>query len=125
MSADYLYNDLTYKVIGALYEAHKNLGCVHKENIYHEAIKIELKLKNIPFDEEEALEVKYKGKKIGAYRPDFVIDEKVILEIKAVPILSKVVVDQMYYYVKGSNYKIVLLDNFGSHKLGIKRRIYT
>ncbi|MFZ5800960.1 MAG: GxxExxY protein [Candidatus Omnitrophota bacterium] len=125
MGTDYLYKDLTYKIIGALFEVHKNLGAVHKENIYHEAIKIELKLQNIPFEEEKSLEVKYKGQPIGAYKPDFIIDNKVILEIKAVPILAKPMLDQMYYYVKGSKYKLALLANFGSHKLVVKRRIYT
>lgn len=125
MSETYLYKDLTYKIIGALFEVHKNLGCVHKENIYHEAIKIELKLQGLPFEEEKALEVKYKGHKIGVYRPDFIIDDKVILEIKAVPAIVKSMVDQMYYYVKGSGYKIALLANFGTSKLIVKRRIYT
>jgi GxxExxY protein len=124
MGTDYIYNDLTYKIIGALFEVHKNLGPVHKENIYHEAIKIEFKLQGISFVEEKILEVKYKGQKIGIYRPDFIIDEKVILEIKAVPILVKTMVDQMYYYVRGSKYKLALLANFGTNKLGIKRRIY-
>lgn len=125
MSADYLYKDLTYRIIGSLFEVHKNLGCVHKENIYHEAIKIEFKLQGIPFSEEKALEVKYKGQKIGVYRPDFIVDDKVILEIKAVPILAKIMIDQMYYYIKGSKYKLALLANFGTNKLVIKRRIYT
>lgn len=125
MSADYLYKDLTYKIIGALFEVHKNLGCVHKENIYHEAIKIEFQLQGIIFSEEKALEVKYKGQRVGLYRPDFIIDDKVILEIKAVPYLAKTMMDQMYYYVKGSKYKLVLLVNFGTNKLIVKRRIYT
>jgi GxxExxY protein len=125
MGTDYLYKDLTYKVIGALYEVHKNLGPVHKENIYHEAIKIEFILQDIAFSEEKTLEVRYKGQKIGAYKPDFIIDDKVILEIKAVPFLTKAIADQMYYYVRGSKYKLALLANFGTNKLTIKRRIYT
>lgn len=125
MVTEYIYKDLTYKIIGALFEIHRNLGCVHKENIYHEAIKIEFKLQDISFVEEKTLEVAYKGKKIGVYRPDFIIENKVILEIKAALQLAKTMVDQMYYYVKGSKYKLVLLANFGSKKLDIKRRIYT
>lgn len=125
MSTDYLYNELTYKIIGALFEVHKNLGPVHKENIYHEAIKIELNQQGIPYIDEKTIDVKYKGKKIGVYKPDFIIDDKVILEIKAVPLLTKVMIDQMYYYVKGSQYKLALLANFGTNKLIVKRRIYT
>ena len=69
--------------------------------------------------------VKYKGKNIGLYRPDFIIDNKVILEIKVAPAINKAMQDQVYYYVKGAHYKLVLLANFGTSKVGIKRLIYT
>jgi GxxExxY protein len=120
-----LYKDLTYKIIGALYEVHKELGNVHKEIIYHKALATELNNRHIPFVEETAIDVKYKGKKIGLYRPDFIIDEKVILEIKVAPMITKAMQDQVYYYVKGTKYKLLLLANFGTTKLGIKRLIYT
>ena len=60
MGTDYLHKDLTYKIIRALFEVHKNLGPVHKENIYHEAVKIEFKEQDIPFVEERILEVEYR-----------------------------------------------------------------
>lgn len=120
-----LYEDLTYKVIGALYEVHNELGSAHKENIYHKAVVIELKKRNIDFEEEKPLPVRYKGQKIGVYRPDFIIEDKVIIEIKAVPRITKAMFDQIFYYIKGTNYKLVLLANFGTSKLTIKRRIYT
>jgi len=122
---NYIYKDLTYEVIGAVYEVHKELGTVHKENIYHKALSIELKNRNIPYEEEKAIDVKYKDKKIGLYRPDFIIDDKVILEIKVASVIAKAMQDQVYYYVKGTKYKLVLLANFGTSKVGIKRLIYT
>ena len=122
---DYIYQDLTYNVIGCLYEVHKELGSIHKESIYHRALAIELKNKDIPFTEEKSIEVKYKGKSIGQYRPDFIIDNKVILEIKVTPAITKAMQDQVYYYVRGTPYKLVLLANFGTTKVGIKRLIYT
>jgi len=122
---DYIYKDLTYKIIGAIYEVHKELGSVHKEIIYHKAIAIELAEKGIPFVEEKSIDVKYKEKKIGVYRPDFIIDDKVILEVKVAPAITKAMRDQVYYYVKGTKYKLVLLANFGTTKVGIKRLIYT
>ncbi len=125
MIADGLYKDLTYKIIGALYEVHKELGSVHKEVIYHKAVAIELADRKIDFIEEKPIDVKYKGKKIGVYRPDFIIEDKVILEIKVVPMITKAIQDQVYYYVKGTRYKLVLLANFGTYKVGIKRLIYT
>lgn len=120
-----LYKDLTYKIIGILFDVHNELGPVHKENIYHKAVAIELENNNIKFDEEKTLPVKYKGKTVGAYKPDFIIEDKVILEIKAVPSLTKEAFNQIYFYIKGTKYKLVLLANFGTKKLTVKRRIYT
>lgn len=125
MITDGLYKDLTYKIIGAVYDVHKELGAVHKEIIYHKALSIEFKNRNISFTEEKSIDVKYKGKKIGVYKPDFIIDDKVILEIKITPAITKAMQDQVYYYVKGTKYKIVLLVNFGTSRVGIKRLIYT
>ena len=125
MSPDYLYKDLTYKIIGALYEVHKELGSIHKEIIYHKAVAIELAIRNIDFIEEKGIDVKYKGKKIGVYRPDFIIKDKVILEIKVTPIITKAMQNQVYYYIRGTKYKLVLLANFGTSKLRIKRLIYS
>ena len=121
----YIYKDLTYKTIGCLYEVHKELGSVHKEIIYHKALALEFKNKGIPFVEEKSLSVKYKGSRIGSYKPDFIIDDKVILEIKVAPAITKAMQDQAYYYAKGTKYKLVLLANFGTPKVGIKRLIYT
>jgi GxxExxY protein len=59
----YIYKELTYKIIGAIYNIHKELGNVHKETIYHKAIAIELAEKEIPFEEEKPIDVIYKGKK--------------------------------------------------------------
>lgn len=122
---DYIYEDLTYKLIGVIYNVHKELGSVHKEIIYHNAIAIELSEKGVAFVEEKPIDVKYKGKKIGIYKPDFIIDDKVILEIKVAPVITKAMKDQIYYYVKGTKYKLVLLVNFGTSKVGIKRLIYS
>lgn len=120
-----LYKELTYKIIGALYEVHNELGSVHKENIYHKAVALEFKLRHVDYIEEPELTVEYKGKKIGVYKPDFIIENKVILEIKVVPTITKVMFDQIFYYIKGTEYKLALLANFGTARLTIKRRIYT
>lgn len=120
-----LYKELTYKIIGALYEVHNCLGSFHKENIYHKAVALEFESRGLSFTEEARLPIQYKGKKIGAYQPDFIVEDKVILEIKAVPVIVKPMLDQAFYYIKGTKYKLVLLANFGTSKLTIKRRIYT
>ncbi len=122
---DYIYKDLTYKIIGTVYDVHKELGSVHKEIIYHKAVAIELSEREILFVEEKPIDIKYKGKKIGIYKPDFIINDKVILEIKVAPAITKAMKEQVYFYVKGTKHKLVLLVNFGTRKVGIKRLIYT
>ena len=65
---EYIYKNLTYKIIGAVYNVHRELGIVHKEIIYHRALATEFTEKKIPFAEEKPINVKYKGKKIGIYK---------------------------------------------------------
>ncbi|UCG93461.1 MAG: GxxExxY protein [candidate division WOR-3 bacterium] len=86
---------------------------------------MEFEDKKINFVEEKSLPVKYKNKIIGSYKPDFIIEDKVILEIKAVPLITKAMMDQIYFYVRATKYRLVLLANFGTKRLTIKRRIYT
>jgi len=100
------YKELTYAIIGCVYQVHRALGSVHKESIYHRALAIEFKERGITFEEEQAIEVRYKGKRIGVYRPDFIVDEKVIVEVKVAPVITKAMQAQVYYYVKGTPYQL-------------------
>lgn len=120
-----LYGDLTYQIRGAMFAVHTALGPGHKESVYHKALAKEFTLTGIRFVTEKALDVSYKDEKVGVYRPDFVVDEKVIIEIKAVPFLAKNAESQMSYYLRGTNYQLGLLVNFGSKRLDIRRRIYS
>lgn len=119
-----LYEDLSYKVKGCFYEVYNELGPGHKEQIYHEALKILFKEIKIDFVEEKRINVKFKGMEIGIYKPDFIIAEKIIVEIKSVLSMPNVFEKQLYYYLKSSNYKVGYLVNFGSDKIDIRRRIY-
>lgn len=125
MPTDLLYDKLTYKIRAVIFKVYNTLGFGHKEIVYHKALSIEFKNRNIPFQEEVSLDVLYENQKVGIYRPDFVIDNKIIIEIKAVPFMSKEFEAQMVYYLRGTNYKLGLLVNFGSSKLEIKRKIWT
>ena len=119
-----LYENLTYKIIGICYEIHNELGPIHKEKIYQKALERAFEDSSIQFSREVNLPVVFKGRKVGAYKPDFIIENKVILEIKAVNFITKSANSQLTYYLKGTNYKIGLLVNFGSKSLDIRRRIY-
>ncbi|MEK7193402.1 MAG: preprotein translocase subunit SecA [Patescibacteria group bacterium] len=119
-----LHEDLTYRIRGILFSIKNVLGLGHKENIYQKAIESELLKAEIVFEREKAIDVLYDGKKIGTYQPDFVIDGKVILEIKAVPFIGKIEEKQVWSYLKGSPYRLALLANFGGKDIEIKRIVY-
>ncbi|MFH1402018.1 MAG: translation elongation factor 4 [Patescibacteria group bacterium] len=119
-----LYKDLSYKIRGAVFEVRKKLGLGHKEMVYHKALEIELKKRGIFTKSEPVIPVIYEGKKIDVYQPDFIIEDKIIVEIKALPEIGKPQNEQVWTYLKGSEYKLALLVNFGSKDLEIKRFVF-
>ena len=119
-----LYKDLSYKVVGCFYNVFNELGPAHKEQIYHKALCIEFKDEGIIFYDNKKLRVKYKNQDIGIYQPDFIVDDKIIVEIKSLLQMPNVFDKQLYYYLRGTKYNLGYLVNFGSEKLEIKRRIY-
>lgn len=120
----FLYGDLTYKIRGAMFKVHRTLGSGHKEGIYHKALEKEFALQNIPFRTEVTLAVVYEGERVGNYRPDFIVDDKVLIELKALPILPIQAARQLSYYLRGTEYRLGLLVNFGASSLVIKREIW-
>lgn len=122
---DLLYADLTYKIRGAIFNVYNNLGFGHKEQVYQKALAKEFDGLGIPYKREKSLKVNYKGEIVGNYKPDFVVDEKVILELKAVEFVPKTFETQLINYLKATNYNVGLLVNFGSPKLVIRRLIWT
>ena len=112
-----LYKDLTYKIIGILFKVHKKLGCGFTEKIYQHAIEIEFKKEDIHYEIEKEFAVDYDGQKIGRFRLDLIIDNKVIVELKAVERLPKVFREQLISQLKASPYEVGLLVNFGTPKL--------
>lgn len=116
-----IYADLTYKVFNVFNE----LGFGHKETVNQKALIKELKDIGLPFKTEFPLNVKYKGEHVGNYRPDFLIDEKVIIELKSVDFMPKKYEIQLLHYLKTTGYSLGLLINFGSPKLYIKRLVWT
>ena len=119
-----LYEDLTYKIRGAIFTVHKTLGSGHKETIYHKALAVEFKKQDLKFIEEKPIPIKYEKIKVGVYRPDFIVEDKIIIEIKAVPFMAKNHLEQMKHYLMATDYKLGLLVNFGARKAEIKRIIH-
>ncbi|MBU1087512.1 MAG: GxxExxY protein [Candidatus Omnitrophica bacterium] len=118
-----LYKELAYETVGCFYNVYNALGPGHKELIYQKALGIEFDNKKITYCSQKKLAIEYDGKKIGTYEPDFVIDDKIIVEIKSVLIMPQVFEKQLFYYLRGSKYRLGYLINFGSDKIDIRRRI--
>lgn len=123
--SDFLYEDLSYKIRGCAFRVYNTLGFGHKENIYSEALKSEFEKEGIKLEREKVLPVFYQGKKVGIYRPDFIIENKILIEIKAVSFMPRDYEIQLTYYLKGTEYKLGFLINFGNRKLDIRRRVWT
>ena len=124
MTDKLIYKNLTYRVIGCFYDVYNELGPAHKEQVYHEALKVIFEEKAIPYEEKKRLKIKFRGKNVGIYEPDFIIDDKIIIEIKSVLNMPKVFENQLYYYLRGTTYKVGYLVNFGNEHIDIRRRIY-
>ncbi|MCL5795487.1 MAG: GxxExxY protein [Patescibacteria group bacterium] len=122
-----LYKDLSYQVQGAAIEVSKNYGSGHKEAIYQKALEEELSIRKLSFNKQESIKIfsPKTGKFIGVYRPDLVIDNKIVIEIKSLEFITKKMICQIYDYLKNSDYELGYLINFGSDRLLIKRIIYT
>ena len=118
----YLHQELTGKIIGACINVHNELGCGFHEKVYQEAMAIVLEESGIPFEREKHLPIEFHGRILDCdYIADFVIDNAVILELKAVSEMSSVFEAQVINYLKATGLQIGLLINFGQRELQVKR----
>lgn len=122
---DFLYENLSYKILGCAFRVYNTLGFGHKENVYQEALAADFRKIGINFEKEKVLPVLYNGEKVGTYKPDFIVEDKIIIEIKAVLFMPKDYETQLTYYLKGTKHKLGFLINFGGKKLDIPRRVWT
>lgn len=120
----FLYKDLTYAIRGALFNVRKKLGLGHKEQIYHNALEIEFRKSGLKFESKKNIPIRYDGKKIGVYQPDFIVEDKVLIELKSLPEIGQPQTEQLWSCLKGCEYKLALLINYGSRDLEIKRVVY-
>ena len=119
-----LYSDLTFKIIGAAMEVHRELGHGFLEAIYHEALALELSLRNIPFESERSLTIIYKGKPLKkTYTADFICYDKILIEIKALSAMTSDHFSQTLNYLKATGIKVGLIINFGTPSLTYRRLI--
>ena len=125
MDKKLIFADITYKIRRATFNVYNILGFGHKEQVYQKAITKEFEEMKLSYKKEESLAVRYKDEVVGNYRPDFIIDDKVILELKSVEFMPKSYDTQLIHYLKTTGFQVGLLVNFGSPKLVIKRLVWT
>lgn len=117
------YEFLTEQIIGAAYKVHSKLGHGFLEKVYENALAIELKKAGLDVEQQRPVNVYYDGIQVGNYFADILVNDLVILELKAA---DSLIVDheaQLIHYLRSSEYEVGLLINFGT-KVSIKRKIY-
>ena len=116
-----LYKELSYAIVGAAMEVHRILGPGFLEAVYHAALAHEFTLRGIQFEQHVKLPVSYKGELIGDYEADFLIEGKIILELKAVTTLHPRHEAQAIHYLTATGFKLAILLNFGTPSLEHQR----
>jgi GxxExxY protein len=121
---EYIYKDENYTIVGILFEVHKNFGKGFSEIVYKDAIEYELQQQNIPYQREKEFLVNYKNTALKhKFYADFVVDDKIILEIKTVDCFNNSHYNQCLNYLKVSKNKLAILANFNLVSLEYKRII--
>ena len=114
-------NDIAYKIIGCAFEVFNEIGSGHKELAYQKALGISFKSKDLTFKEQVYFPLTFKNEVIGRNYFDFLVDEKIVVEIKSLSKFTKGHYDQVLNYLNTSGLKLALLINFGTEEVKCKR----
>jgi len=127
MNEQYQHKDLTHQIIGCAMKVHSFLGNGFQEVIYQRALALELAQTNLSFQRELEMDIYYRDcdEPIGTRRADFLVDGKVLIELKAITKLEDVHSAQILNYLKAYKIQVGLLINFGEKSLNFKRLVYT
>ena len=120
---EYLHRDITEKIIKAFYNVYNVLGFGFLEKVYENAMMIELSLMKLICEKQKPIDVYFKEKKVGEYFADIIVENKVIIELKAAEGLIPEHEAQLFNYLKATNIEVGLLLNFGKTPQ-IKRQIF-
>ena len=120
-NAKIVYPKLSYEIVGLLYDVHNQLGNRYQEKYYQRAVEVKLKGKKISYKREIEVDLTIDNEKIGKYFLDFLVDSKVVLELKVKPILTKNDYRQIRAYLQSCNLKLGILANFYGESLEYKR----
>lgn len=118
---DLLYPELCYRIIGCAFEVFNTIGTGHQEKYYQNGLAESFKEKGLSFQKELPFPINFKGKVIGTNRLDFLVDKKIIVELKKGDHFSKTHIEQVVEYLKTTGLSLALLINFGSLSVKYKR----
>jgi GxxExxY protein len=113
--------ELTYRIRGCVYEVFRVLGAGFLEQVYHQALLHELTLQGLNTESQRNLDIHYKGRPVGQYVADIVVENRVVVELKAVQSLTKAHEAQLLNYLKGTGIRVGLLVNFVHPKAEVRR----
>lgn len=123
--SELIYKDEVYKIVGCCLEVYNNLGKGFLEIVYKDAIEYEFKKQNIPFIREKQFDIKYKDIILAhRYFADFIVYDKIILEIKHCENIANEHIKQTLNYLKVSSFKLGLIANFGEKSFNSKRIVF-
>jgi len=123
--ADIIFKDESYKIIGLCMEVHNQLGMGFKEIIYKDALEIEFRTNTIPFERERQFKIEYKGIILPRrYPADFIVYDKIILEVKSSSHIVDNFVAQTINYLKASGLQLGIIANFGELSFKYKRIVF-
>ena len=115
------FEELSRKIIGTAIEVHRALGPGFLENIYEKALKVDFIEQGLHFECQKEIRIEYLGVVVGIHRLDLVVENKIIIELKAVKELADIHFAQLRSYLKATGLKVGLLLNFAKPTLEIKR----
>jgi len=119
--AEVLYKELSYAIVGAAMAVHKELGSAFLEQVYESALAHEFDLQGISYERQPQVPVFYKEKQVGWFKPDFIVDSKIVLELKAVKAINEIHEAQAHNYLAASGLRLAIILNFGAQSLEFKR----
>jgi len=120
-----LYQKESYLIRGSCFAIYKKFRNAQKETVYQKSLVEELKIKGLIVEREKQLPIYHLGKKVGIYTPDLVVNNTIIIELKAKPFLHKEDLEQFWHYLKNSEYRLGFLVNFGEpNGAKIIRKVY-
>ena len=123
--AQLLYEKESYAIRGGAFAVYKQFRNRHKENVYLRALAEHLRTAGLIVEQEKQLPVYFNSKKVGTYVPDLVIGDRILIELKCKPAITRDDVKQFWYYLKGSDYRVGFLINFGApNGVQMMRRVY-